>query len=313
MFISSGTTQYYTIWLAATLLAYAGYVALVIAPGRNLFHRMFVFGKRGEWALYAFGSAFSYAVLTILRIVPVDSWLTIVLLLFTLWSVIILCFAIINTHEKTKKSYEADFAQGIVSTGREHYQKMNEMYDTIGILRHDYKYHLNAVSELANSGDIDGIRASLADVQALMPEHDLRYYCSNSVINALLGSYAERCTKGNIRFDVQIAIPETLSIPNYDMCIVLGNLLENAVEACMKKENGRRVELMIKTQGSHLAVIVRNSFGGVIIENGGLPVSEKKDGGFGLRSIQAAAARYDGHILTEWDSDMFTAYVLLKM
>ena len=146
-----------------------------------------------------------------------------------------------------------------------------------------------------------------------LPENDLRYYCNNSVLNALLSNYAERCAGEHIRYDVQLAMPEALSIPDYDMCIILGNLLENAFDATSKKERGRKVELSIKTQGVHLAVMVRNSYNGVVTEENGFPVSAKKDGGFGLRSIQSVSARYDGHLLTEWDSDMFTAYVLLKM
>ena len=201
------------------------------------------------------------------------------------------------------------------------------MYDSLSILRHDYKYHLNTIGELVNNGDIAGIKRYLSSVQAQLPDNDLGYYCKNSVINALIGSYAERCAKENIGLDVQIALPKTLLITNYDMCIILGNLLENAVEACRKLElfdsenhrNAGKISLAVKTQGAHLAVMVENSFSGEAATEDDkshtdrIPLSTKKNGGFGLRSVRAVAARYDGHIHTEWNSDTFTAYVLLKM
>ena len=311
--IHTESSAYPFVWLAIVLCMYAGYVFLLFRFGRKFFQKLFVGGRRSEWALYAFGGTLSFAVLTTIRLVQVDERLNMLLLLFTFWSSVVLCFAIINTHEKSKKSYEVDFAQSIISTGREHYQKMNELYDTILILRHDYKYHLSTINELAQNGDTDEIKKYLDSVQSRLPENDLRYYCSNSVINALLANYAKHCEEEGIRFDAQLAMPETLSIPNYDMCIVLVNLLENAVEACIKKESGRRIELLIKTQGSHLALIIKNSYGSAIVENEGFSKSVKKDGGFDLRSVQAVAACYDGHILTEWDGDMFTAYILLRV
>ena len=103
------------------------------------------------------------------------------------------------------------------------------------------------------------------------------------------------------------------------MCIILGNLLENAVEACQKTEGGK-IELMTRTQGAHLAVMVKNSFNGTVAEENGQPVSTKKNSnghgyrrGYGLRSVGAIAARYGGNVFTEWDTGTFTAYVMLEM
>ena len=97
------------------------------------------------------------------------------------------------------------------------------------------------------------------------------------------------------------------------MCIVLGNLLENAVEATTKLNNDRGIGLKINTQNDHLAVIVKNSFKEPITGNGDFPVSSKKNGGLGLRSVQAVATRYGGDLMTEWEGRTFTAYVLLKL
>lgn len=204
----------------------------------------------------------------------------------------------------------------IISSGREHYQKLNEMYDTLRILRHDYKYHLSVVRGALRSGNkeiTDKMEDYLTNIEAQLAKNELQIFCKNPVVNALLSDYAERCVKYDIRYEFKITVPDSASIPDYEMCIMIGNLLENAVEACQKTQDIRKVKLVIKTQGEHLAIMVKNTFDGSIIDDDRRPVSPKKDGGFGLRSIEAVASRYEGYILTEWDEETFTTSVLLRV
>ena len=322
-----GTGAYYTALTTITLTAYAGYMVFLLKYGRRLLRHFFEMGRPVEWAVYSLGALFSFFLMMLLRFTDIGPVPYILLLLFILWSFSVLCYASINAHEKYQKSYEADFSQSVISAGHDHYQKMNDLYKALSVMRHDYKYHLNTIGELLNNGDTAEIKRYLSDAQARLPNGDLRNYCKNSVLNALLGSYAERCEKEDIGFTVQLSMPETPAITNYDMCIVLGNLLENAVEACIKlrqdakieipghsnTEHTGKIELAAKTQGAYLAIMVKNDFTGTITQTNGQPISTKKSGGLGLRSVRAVAARYDGHMLTEWDTDTFTAYVMLRM
>jgi len=179
---------------------------------------------------------------------------------------------------------------------------------------------MKAIGDFVDSDDMDGIREYLSEIRTQIPENKLWQYCANPVLNSLLGSYAERCENLGIKLAVSLAMPETLSIPNYELCIIFGNLLENAVEACEKLEGGGKIELVVRTQEDSLfAIMVKNSYNGELsadsgqLAGGGLPASTKKGGGFGLRSVRAVSDRYDGHMLTEWDSDMFTVYVMLNV
>ena len=310
LFALPGGGEYSMTHFTAALLLLIVYFVLVYKYGRVVLKKLFEHGSQTEWAIYSLGAVFSYAVMLLInnRFTGMEK---IFMLLFILWGFVILCHTIINTHERVRQKYNADFAASIISSGREYYRKMDEMYDTLRIQRHDYKYHLSTVRELANAGDTEAIKKYLAEVQSQAPENELRAYCNNSVINALLAGYADRCAKNNVRFDVLLDLPETLTVPNYEICIILGNLLENAAEACEKLTHNAVIELAVKTQGTHLVIMVKNSFEGNIKEENGQPASTKKDGGFGLRSVRAVSARYDGHILTEWDAETFTIYVMV--
>lgn len=276
-----------------------------------MFKKLFVYGRTAEWALYSFGAIFAFTMLTTTQIAPGSPWHIALMLFFILWSFVVLCLAIINANEKSRHKYEAEFARDVISSGSDHYRKMNEMHDILRILRHDYKYHLDTIGELLGSGNQSQAEKYLADIQTQLDEKELPHYCSNSVLNALLASYAERCSKLEIQYGVKISIPDTITMSNYELCIVLGNLLENAVTACERQTSGRKIDVVVNTQGANLAVMVKNSYSGEIMRDGDRIVSTKKEGGLGLRSVQAVASRHDGELMTEWDDVTFSAYVLM--
>jgi len=208
---------------------------------------------------------------------------------------------------------EAEFARCLVSAERAHYQKISEMHETLSVLRHDFKYHLKAIDELLHTGNIEKTELYLTEIRKQIPEEDLHYYCTDSVVNALLASYAKNCEKFNIKYSAKIALPKTPSISRYDICIILGNLLENALEACKKLESGGEIDLAAKTSEQYLTITVKNSFDGVVIEKNGELASTKKDGGFGLRSVKAVAERYGGHVSMERTENVFMIYVMVNV
>ena len=307
----SESGEYTLIHFSIGFVLLSGYFILILRFGRNVFTKLFEHGRHKEWVMYSLGAVFSYAVMLFVNN-RFGGVAQIFLILFILWGFAVLCFAIINTHEKTKISDEAEYSAKIISSGRDHYQKMDELQEKLSILRHDYKYHITAIGEMANSGDNKGIAEYLDSIGEQLSENELRYYCSNNVINALLSTYAERCAKAGIRFDVVVTMPKILTIPNYDLCIILGNLLENATEACEKLGDGRYIEFWFKPLGQQLALMVKNSFNGEITEDRGKIVSVKENGGLGFKSIEAVAARYDGELTTDWDENSFTASVTIK-
>lgn len=266
-------------------------------------------------ALYAFSAILSLIIMMILRNVLMETHTGTFLLalFFTVWTYVILCFAVINTHEKIKQKYETDFARDIISSGQEHYQKMNEQYDAIMHMKHDYKFHLSAALDMLRRGETEKGGEYLTGLRVELSKHDLPNYCSNLVINSLIADYAERCEKAGIEHTIKISMPDNLAVPNYDMCIILGNLLENAIEACIKLSEDNALQLVIKQQGEQLAIIVRNKFDGSVITDGKQFASTKKDGGLGLISIQTIAARYGGQLVTEHDGVWFKSFVLLGM
>ena len=317
IFIDPASEIFIPVVFTILMILYAAFIALLIIYGRRLFKKLLEYGNKGEWALYAFGAVFSYIFMTITRDFAGTRLHVIMAILFIMWSFFVFCFAIINAHEKSKQKYEAEFARGVISASRDHYEKMNEQFNAIRTMKHDIKFHLNTARDMLRRGEIEKGDEYLRGLETQMTDRELPSFCENQVINSLVADYARRCNESNIELEVSISMPDDLSVPNYEMCIVLGNLLENALEACKRLKpdrNGqnRKIELAVKMQRAHLAIMVRNTFDGNVIKDGEKFISMKKNGGIGLQSVKAIAEKHCQSFFTEYDKERFRAFVLWK-
>jgi hypothetical protein len=241
---------------------------------------------------------------------PREMWVILRYYLTFLLQVALVCtYEVLRISYENKLFKEKEFTRGLLA----HYNEMKELYETLSILHHDLKYHLKITDELLQSGKVQEAGQYLTDIKSQIPEDNM-HYCLNHAVNALLSSYAKRCRELDIKYDTDVAIPEMLSMPDYDICTILGNLLENALEARQKLENGREIELNAKIEDSRLAILVKNRFDGAVSEKKGkLASTKKRGGGLGLPGIQAVLDSHDGYMLTEWDKDEFTAYVIVNI
>ena len=321
-FLPYGSNEIFMCMLITIMLFFTVYIILVLKFGKQLLKKFFEGGSKSEWTLYMVTTLVAHTALFVLwRVHEQNNLLHFFALLFILWSFVILCFAIINTHEKARRKYEAEFAYNIISTGRDLYQKMNEQYEMLRILKHDYKFHLNTAIDMLRRGETEKSDEYLSGLQNQLEENDLHIFCDNLVINSLVADYVRKCKKLHIDFNVSIKIPANLQLSNYEMCIVLGNLLENAVEACQKQEGladkNRQIKLVIKPQGEQLAVMVRNTYDGKVVKDGDKFVSTKKDDanrdyGIGLESVMAVVGSYGEMFHIEYDSKWFNVFVMWK-
>lgn len=144
---------------------------------------------------------------------------------------------------------------------------------------------------------------------------DLTALCRNPVVNAVVGYYQAIALQEEIPFHVRIQIPDTLSIADIDLSVILGNLLENAVYAasCTCAEQ-RFIQLHMLCSGNMLAITVDNSFDGVLLKAEGQYRSSKPDhSGLGLKNIERIANKYDGGVEFTHDPHVFHSSVMLAL
>jgi sensor histidine kinase regulating citrate/malate metabolism len=128
--------------------------------------------------------------------------------------------------------------------------------------------------------------------------------------------YAAAARNEGIESSLQFALPGELDdTVESDLCIIVGNLLENAVEACRRMENGARfIRLNSRLEYGTLTITADNSFNGNIWEKDGVFLSSKREGeGVGLSSVAAVAKKYGGRARFEAKDGVFQASVYVRL
>lgn len=312
-FVPYGSNEIFILMFIATFVLYSLYIFLINKYGRKFLNMIFESGNKRQWALYMTNMMVTHLLLFILRRLHSGQGgnvIHFIALLFLIWSFIILCYAIINTNEKTKQKHEADFAKEIIASGEAHYKKMNDLLTSLRIMRHDSKYHQRVLMDFLQKGETAKAIEYLGGIQDELSKHELDSFCGNQVVNALLTWYAERCKALNINYTFKAAIPDNLSVADYDLCIVIGNLLENALAASQTLTNDRKITLNIMLHNDQLVIKAENNFDKKKSE---VPKDQTEGRGLGLRSIRLITERYGGQFIVKTDSNVFTASVLMNL
>ena len=181
--------------------------------------------------------------------------------------------------------------------------------------RHDLRHHTAVMAGFLDAGELDKLAAYLDSYRKSLPADGSIQYCKNSVINLLLLYFAQQAREREIAFDVHMDIPADLNIAENDLSVVLGNLLENALEACTQQTRGlRRITICGKANGSTLLLTIDNTYEQEILRdaNGAYLSTKHKGVGLGLESVRQIALRYDGVFQAEQKDGVFFASVLLN-
>lgn len=181
--------------------------------------------------------------------------------------------------------------------------------------RHDMRHHLLVISNYIQAENIQGLNDYIKEYSAtLTPPADI--YCDNFALNSLLGYYKELSEATGSAFQSSVSLPKELPIPDMNLCAIISNLLENAVEACARmtsKDRFIHVKISAATS-SLLAIIIENSYEGEILRSGNVFISSKKKGrkGIGISSVLHIIEQYHGISKFEYQEQIFKVSILLK-
>ena len=199
------------------------------------------------------------------------------------------------------------------------YRTLRTYLDRTRQMRHDYKHVVRTVQELRKRGDYDGIGRFLEEYEAVSAFGEEQFsFCAQASVNAVLSHYINLARQRQIRTKCVVSLPEALTVSEVDLSLILGNLLENAINGCMTVPSSERhLELSIDvTEDAELYLVIRNSFDGIVQRSENRFVrahgGEEAERGIGIFSVKETAAKYDG--MTEFDAEgkEFCACVMLR-
>lgn len=197
----------------------------------------------------------------------------------------------------------------------QHYAEVENMYRKMRSWRHDYHNHMQALAAYLESGEIERARAYLDEINDTLVKVDTVIKTGNTMVDAILNSKISLMNTKSIRVDATARVPASLSVADVDLCVMIGNLLDNAMEACEKlPEADRFIRIYISTKGTHLYMSFTNSAGKKQTKIGNIFASTKgHDHGFGLSRVDELIAHYGGYLTRASEDGGYTTEVILPL
>lgn len=184
------------------------------------------------------------------------------------------------------------------------------------IARHDLHQHLNLIQAYIDNGDQEALRSYLDAYKRTLPTNTTQVYCKNYLIDILVRYYADQAKQSNIDFYTSLNLPAELSVSEPDACVIFGNLIENALEACQRKNSGEKfIRICGKLIGEGaISITIDNSCAEEPLQRGGEYHSSKRnDTGIGLISVKNIVEKYNGVTEFKYENGVFFTSVLLNL
>ena len=225
------------------------------------------------------------------------------------WTVICVCMVlfIINyivynlfasIQEYSEKESEMDALRSQMDIYENQISASIKRDEAVRIMRHDMKHHVNELYHLAEEGNDEAIKEYILRMGGEIHSADVKVSCGVAAIDGVMGYMLERAEEKGIFVKTHITVPESIELSSYDMNILLGNLMQNAIDAAEKCED-KHIAVLIKYDRSCIFIKISNSFSGELIVKNGEYLTTKdspKEHGLGIRSARNVVERGGGSI-----------------
>ncbi len=202
-----------------------------------------------------------------------------------------------------------------------HVAEVENIYRQMRGWRHDYHNHIQAMIALVdniNAADAGApLREYLLNLNDDLTNVDTIIKTGNVMVDAILNSKISLAMSQRISINAKAIVPKQLSVSEIDLCVIIGNLLDNATEACLKlpHESDRFIRIYIDILKEQLYISVSNSVGGEPKKHGRSYLTTKqKDGhGFGLLRVDKIAQKYGGFVNRQNEDGVFATEIMLSL
>lgn len=205
----------------------------------------------------------------------------------------------------------AAYQQELIET---HYREVDNMYRQIRGWRHDYRNHIQTMKAYAASGDLEAVKKYLDLLDEDLTTVDTVIKTGNPMTDAILNSKISLAKSKDIEVVADAHIPLKLKTSEIDLCCIIGNLFDNAIDASMKLPKEQKViRVYMDMKNTQLYISFTNfTAGKKLKKDGKLFHSTKGEGhGFGLVRIDAIVDRFDGYLSRNSEDGAFTTEILL--
>lgn len=236
---------------------------------------------------------------------------TIFVFLLVICLISIVFSLLINVASKNYYTALNSLLEKQVATQISHYEKLEKLNSDMRTFRHDYINHLSSINALIGEGCYSDAQKYIDKLTESTHRNEAIYLTGNRLADAILTDKSDSCKDfADIEFDGCI----TDKIENSDICIILANSLDNAIEACKKCPKRGKISIAAQIRQGYWTMTMRNPT--VSSDSEGIMKTSKEDEknhGFGLLSIEKAVKKYDGTMAVSIKDGMFEMAVVMKI
>ena len=213
-----------------------------------------------------------------------------------------------------RKSIESNYLKKTIDMQKEAYEVLLEGYSTHRKLSHDIKNALYAFRELIEQGDVESLKQSVEQTISDLLEDKNTRISNVNMWTAILEYKRKEAENKNIQMDCNVSTGDYSNISGTDLCIVLGNLLDNAIEAEEKEIENKQIVVRVAENFGIIYISVKNHIAKSVLKNNTnlkTTKNHKIEHGFGLRSVHEIAKKYNGSVFIDENENYFTVELML--
>ena len=199
-----------------------------------------------------------------------------------------------------------------------HLDEVQNMYRQVRGWRHDFANHVHNMNTLLEKGDHEELKSYLDKMGVELRTVDTVLKTGNVMVDAALNSKITLAMSKRIAVNAKATVPDKLTVSEVELCALIGNLLNNAIEGCLtlEKEEERFIRVYIGVLKGQLYISVTNSYLGIRTRENGKYRTTKDDSGshgFGLLRIDSIAKKYGGYVNRQHEEGVFATEVMLPL
>lgn len=199
---------------------------------------------------------------------------------------------------------------------KKHCDEVQNIYSLMRGWRHDYKNHIAVMQASLKMGNLTELDNYLGELTVDLNTVDTVVKTGNVMADAILNSKLALAKSKNIKTDVTAAVPENVAISDVEICAVIGNLLDNAMEACESVPEGteRFIRIYIGVFKEQFYISVTNSMNGKPKRVGkSYKTTKGENHGFGLLRVDSVVSKYSGYINRQHEDGVFGTEIMLPL
>lgn len=201
---------------------------------------------------------------------------------------------------------------------KQRYVKTKESDETYKERMHNFKYYLKQIRIYLDSQEYQNIEKILDELQVRVHKQHEEMLCSNKFLNALLIDFRGSAEKTGTKIKIFVEPGFNIEyIKEIDLTAILGNLLDNALEAAKKCEEGKvYVDLYMENNGDLTVFRIANNYNGEIKKKGGMFITTKEDAemhGIGINNVNRIVGNYNGYVQQDYENGIYVTTVILPV